>query len=139
MEIIYPWLAGSEEIPQPSRQALAQAVRNSLAVLAQDSPGSAVEVRIPPYAAVQCISGPVHTRGTPPNVVEAPPKLWLQLVCGILPAALCADGNSRTIHIGDDPLAYLDPTSLHQKLTISGSRALEVVHLLPLVSFSSPH
>ena len=45
-------------------------VKASLALLADIYPGKAIEVRIPPYAAVQCGEGPKHTRGTPPNVVE---------------------------------------------------------------------
>src|SRR4051794_17927879 len=64
---------------EPGRDELAQAVRGSLRALAQLAPGAAVEVRVPPFAAVQCIAGPRHTRGTPPNVVETDPKTWLQL------------------------------------------------------------
>jgi hypothetical protein len=64
---------------EPGRAEVAQAVRSSLRALAQLAPGAAVEVRVPPFAAVQCIAGPRHTRGTPPNVVETDPKTWLQL------------------------------------------------------------
>jgi hypothetical protein len=53
-----------------------------LGVLAGRAPGRAVEVRVPPYAAVQCIEGPRHTRGTPPNVVETDPVTWIALAAG---------------------------------------------------------
>ncbi|MEI6216451.1 MAG: sterol carrier family protein [Actinomycetes bacterium] len=49
---------------------LLQEVKGILAQLSALAPGHAVEVRIPPYSAVQCVAGPKHTRGTPPNVVE---------------------------------------------------------------------
>lgn len=57
-------------------------VKSSLAQLAEIYPGKAIEVRIPPYAAVQCGDGPKHTRGTPPNVIEMDAHTWLQLVNG---------------------------------------------------------
>jgi hypothetical protein len=57
-------------------------VKSSLALLAEIYPGKAIEVRIPPYAAVQCGDGPKHTRGTPPNVIEMEAQTWLQLVAG---------------------------------------------------------
>lgn len=62
----------------------AQAVRTSLRWLAQNNPGKAVEIRVPPYAAVQAIGGLTHTRGTPPNVVETDPTTWLGLVVGTI-------------------------------------------------------
>jgi hypothetical protein len=71
------WLDG--EGPEPARTELAQAVRLSLRTLAQAAPGATVEVRVPPFAAVQCVAGPRHTRGTPPNVVETDPRTWLEL------------------------------------------------------------
>lgn len=70
--------------PPPARPALAQAVRLSLRTLAQVAPGRSVEVRVPPFAAVQCVAGPRHTRGTPPNVVETDPRTWLELATGSL-------------------------------------------------------
>lgn len=70
--------------PVPARDTLAQAVRLSLRMLAQIAPGATVEVRVPPFAAVQCIAGPRHTRGTPPNVVETDPRTWLELATGRL-------------------------------------------------------
>jgi len=45
-------------------------VKELLAQISAIAPGHAVELRIPPYSAIQCIEGPKHTRGTPPNVVE---------------------------------------------------------------------
>ncbi|MFC7219591.1 sterol carrier family protein [Streptomyces polyrhachis] len=64
------------------RQALAAAVRVTADALAVKAPGGAVEVRIPPFAVVQCAEGPRHTRGTPPNVVETDPLTWLRLASG---------------------------------------------------------
>jgi uncharacterized protein (TIGR03083 family) len=65
---------------QPEPRALKLVVKELTAVLAQRHPGKSVEVRVPPYTAVQCVEGPRHTRGTPPNVVEADPVAWV-LVC----------------------------------------------------------
>jgi hypothetical protein len=59
-----------------------EAVKQSLALLVERSPGRAIEVRIPPYAAVQCGDGPTHTRGTPPNVIEMNAETWLALASG---------------------------------------------------------
>lgn len=67
---------------EPERRVLAHAVRLSLRTLAQDAPGGSVEVRVPPFAAVQCLPGPHHTRGTPPNVVETDARTWLELATG---------------------------------------------------------
>ena len=53
-----------------------------LKLLVAKAPGHAVEVRVPPYGAVQCIEGPRHTRGTPGAVVELPPELWIDLALG---------------------------------------------------------
>lgn len=63
---------------------LATAVRFTLQVLAEKHPGATLEVRVPPYGAVQCLEGPKHTRGTPPNVIEMPTEVWLQLASGTL-------------------------------------------------------
>ena len=59
-----------------------EAVKQTLAALVEKSPGRAIEVRIPPYAAVQCGAGPTHTRGTPANVIEMDAETWLALVQG---------------------------------------------------------
>lgn len=61
---------------------LRDAVRFLLEELAAQAPGRSVEVRVPPYGAVQCVEGPRHTRGTPPNVVEIDPMTWVSLAVG---------------------------------------------------------
>ncbi|WP_030251623.1 MULTISPECIES: maleylpyruvate isomerase family mycothiol-dependent enzyme [unclassified Streptomyces] len=66
------------------RQALAAATRLLADALAVKAPGGSTEVRVPPYAVVQCVEGPRHTRGTPPNVVETDPLTWLRLATGRL-------------------------------------------------------
>ena len=66
------------------RTTLALAVRYTLQLLAEQAPGGTVEVRVPPYAAVQCVEGPKHTRGTPPNVIETDAATWLALATGDL-------------------------------------------------------
>ena len=60
----------------------ATAVRYLLEELAERAPGNSVEVRVPPLGATQCIEGPRHTRGTPPNVVEMTPAVWFGLATG---------------------------------------------------------
>jgi len=57
-------------------------VKATLALLTERAPGRAIEVRIPPYAAVQCGDGPTHTRGTPANVIEMDAQTWLALARG---------------------------------------------------------
>ncbi|MEU9980273.1 sterol carrier family protein [Streptomyces sp. NPDC050856] len=64
------------------RQALAACARLLADALAVKAPGGSVEVRVPPYAVVQCVAGPRHTRGTPPNVVETDPLTWIRLATG---------------------------------------------------------
>lgn len=98
--------------PAPDRAQLADAVRLTARTLAAAAPGASVEVRIPPFVAVQCIAGPRHTRGTPPNVVETDPWTWLRLVTGLtrVPDAEAAGA-----------------------LTLSGARAGEIGQWMPLV------
>ncbi|OZC88389.1 hypothetical protein CH282_09690 [Rhodococcus sp. 06-418-1B] len=98
--------------PKPPRSALADAVRTTARTLAQVAPGSSVEVRVPPFVAVQCIVGPRHTRGTPPNVVETDPRTWLEVATGV--------------RAFDDALN-------DGSITASGSRASEVGHWLPIL------
>lgn len=96
--------------PQRGREALARvleahtmdtddvrdAVRFLLEELATRAPGSTVEVRVPPHAAVQCVEGPRHTRGTPPNVVEIDPMTWVALATGRVEwADAVAEGHVR--------------------------------------------
>jgi hypothetical protein len=111
---IADWLR-DESHPAPDRDALAAAVRLTARTLATVAPGASVEVRIPPFAAVQCISGPRHTRGTPPNVVETDARTWLLLATGLLP---------------------LEGAKATAALTLSGSRAGEIGHWLPLFDVS---
>jgi uncharacterized SCP-like protein len=111
---VVDWLR-DESHPAPDREALAAAVRLTARTLAGVAPGATVEVRIPPFAAVQCIAGPRHTRGTPPNVVEADPRTWLLLATGLLP---------------------LEDAHAAGTLTLSGSRAGEIGHWLPLFDVS---
>jgi hypothetical protein len=64
------------------RETTATAVRYLLQLLAERAPGNTVEVRVPPFGAVQAIEGPRHTRGTPPNVIETDAVTWLALATG---------------------------------------------------------
>jgi hypothetical protein len=108
--LVGPWLE-DPSASEPTRAEVADAVRTSARTLAQVAPGSSVEVRVPPFVAVQCIQGPRHTRGTPPNVVETNPRTWLLLVTGQL--ELVDAINSGLV-------------------TASGSRARDIEHWLPL-------
>ena len=101
--------------PAPDRGALATAVRLTARTLAEVTPGASVAVRIPPFAAVQCISGPRHTRGTPPNVVETDSRTWLLLATGLL---------------------SLEEAKGTGALTLSGSRSGEIGQWLPLIAVS---
>ena len=69
------------------RSALATATRTLAEVLTALAPGRSVEVRVPPFVAVQAIEGPRHTRGTPPNVVETDPLTWVRVAAGRVPFA----------------------------------------------------
>lgn len=71
------WARGSTD-----PDVIATAVRYTVEELAVRAPGRSVEVRVPPYAAAQCIAGPTHRRGTPSNVVETDPGTWLDLAVG---------------------------------------------------------
>lgn len=105
------WLH-DESAPAPDRSGLATAVRLTARTLAAQAPGASVELRIPPFAAVQCISGPRHTRGNPPNVVETDARTWLLLASGLQSVA-------EAIACG--------------ALLASGSRSGEIADWLPLV------
>jgi hypothetical protein len=106
------WLR-DESDAAPERDALAMAVRLTARTLAAVAPGRSVEVRIPPFVAVQCVSGPVHTRGTPPNVVETDPRTWLLLATGLL---------------------SFEAAKTTGSLRLSGSRAAEIEQWLPLIA-----
>jgi Bacterial SCP ortholog len=105
------WLR-DETQPDPAREELAAAVRLTARTLAAAAPGASVELRIPPFVAVQCISGLQHRRGTPPNVAETDPRTWLLIATGLLRAADAVESGV---------------------LQLSGSRAAEIAAYLPLV------
>lgn len=65
-------------------QKILDEVKSTLALLSAKAPGRAIEVRVPPYAAVQCGDGQTHTRGTPPNTIEMNADTWLALASGQL-------------------------------------------------------
>ncbi|HEX2073933.1 MAG TPA: sterol carrier family protein [Geodermatophilus sp.] len=90
LEPVRPWLAGEAE--QPPRAVVGAAVKTSARWLAQQVPGRSVELRVPPHVAVQCVPGPRHTRGTPPNVVETDAATWLRLAAGLLDWAAAVAG-----------------------------------------------
>jgi uncharacterized protein (TIGR03083 family) len=90
------------------RAALASAVRTLAEILAAQAPGRSVELRVPPFIAVQAIPGPRHTRGTPPNVVETDPVTWLRLATGRADfAAAVASGSVRASGTRADLAPYL--------------------------------
>lgn len=93
------------------RATLATAVRFTLEELGERAPGRSVEVRVPPFGAVQCIDGPRHTRGTPPNVTETDAATWLGLATGEIAWAEVAETGA---------------------LQVSGTRA-DLSELLPLL------
>lgn len=101
--------SASEREPVPLRRpALAAAVRLLAEAFAAQAPGRSVEVRVPPFVAVQAIAGPRHTRGTPPNVVETDPLTWLRLASGRLAFAdAVRDGAVRASGNRADLSAYL--------------------------------
>ena len=107
---VRPWVEGAA--PEPPRADVAAAVRLTARTLAAAAPRASVEVRVPPFVAVQCIAGPRHTRGTPPNVVETDPRTWLRLVTG---------------------LTNLEQAAADGSLRVSGARAAEIAAWLPLV------
>jgi hypothetical protein len=107
------WQADSEGVDRPT---LATAVRFSLEELAARVPGPTTEVRVPPFGAIQCLPGPRHTRGTPPNVVETDAQTWLGLVLGLT--------------------TWADEMSAG-KVRASGQRA-DLSTVLPLAGLSAP-
>lgn len=110
VEAIAAWLKGEGE--KPGRVLLARACRLTARTLAEELPGHAVELRVPPFVAVQLIEGPRHTRGTPPNVVETDAETWLRLATG---------------------LTTFDAEVDAGRVDASGSRAGEVARGLPVV------
>ncbi|WP_328318350.1 maleylpyruvate isomerase family mycothiol-dependent enzyme [Streptomyces sp. NBC_00388] len=98
------------EIPYDPK-ALAACTRLLADALAARAPGASTEVRIPPYAVVQCVEGPRHTRGTPPNVVETDPLSWIRLATGRTQWQQAVDG----------------------ALVVAGGERADLSHLLPLM------
>lgn len=91
--VVHAWDSGTT----PWRTDLALAVRGLAERLAEQAPGRHVELRVPPFTAVQCVAGPRHTRGTPPNVVEVQPLPFVALCTGRLAwADAAADGRALT-------------------------------------------
>lgn len=76
-QAVQAWRAGDR-----SRTVRATAVRYTLSLLAERHPGHSVEIRVPPFGAVQAIAGPRHTRGTPPAVIETDADTWISLATG---------------------------------------------------------
>ena len=76
--------AGADAGTPVPRSTLATAVRYSLEEVTARAPGNSVEVRVPPFGVTQCVEGPRHTRGTPPNVIECDAATWLAMVSGQL-------------------------------------------------------
>jgi hypothetical protein len=92
----------------PQREALRGAVIHALGLLEALAPGRSVEVRVPPFGAVQCIAGLRHTRGTPPNVVETDARTWVMLATGRTEwADAVADGAVRASGQRADLAPYL--------------------------------
>ena len=93
---------------EPERAVLRDAVRALLAELSRRAPGRSVEVRIPPFGAIQCVAGPRHTRGTPPNVVETDPVTWVLLATERVSwADALRDGRLRASGIRTDLTEFL--------------------------------
>ena len=75
-------LSHSYSVDSMRDQQILEDVKQTLELLTTKAPGRAIEVRVPPYAAVQCGDGPTHTRGTPANVIEMDAQTWLALANG---------------------------------------------------------
>src|SRR5699024_3328199 len=89
------WAAQAEPHAGPAAGAtVATAGRFALEELAARAEGNSVEVRVPPFGVTQCIAGPRHTRGTPPNVVETSAEVWLGLVTGSTDFATALEAGS---------------------------------------------
>ena len=78
------WLEAGVPASGVPRAVTATAVRYTLEEVTARAPGNSVEVRVPPFGVTQCVEGPRHTRGTPPNVIECDAATWLAMVTGRL-------------------------------------------------------
>ncbi|MEJ2862640.1 sterol carrier family protein [Actinomycetospora flava] len=112
---VAPWVRDPEAHERPPRPVLAAAVRSSLRTLEHTAPGHSVEVRVPPFGAVQCIEGPRHTRGTPPNVVETDAATWLALALGLLSWDEAAERVSASGHRAAEIARWLPVVDVHQR------------------------
>ncbi|GAB3563463.1 sterol carrier family protein [Spelaeicoccus albus] len=99
------WKSGARD-----RTTVALAVRFCLEEITARAPGNSVELRVPPHGVTQCVAGPRHTRGTPPNVIEMDADTWLGLATGTV---------------------NWDEAAADRKLSASGVRA-DVSEWLPL-------
>jgi hypothetical protein len=91
-----------------------ESVKATLRQLAKLAPGKAIEVRVPPYAAIQCGDGPTHTRGTPPNTIEMNAQTWLALAEGTLSwREALISGEVRAFGVRADLSAFL-PLSIEK-------------------------
>ncbi len=92
----------------PERIIEKAAVKATLERLTEIAPGNSVEVRVPPYAAVQVVEGVRHRRGTPPALVESDARTWLLLAAGRLAwADALASGELRASGERSDLSAHL--------------------------------
>ncbi|WP_342661958.1 sterol carrier family protein [Corynebacterium lubricantis] len=112
VEAIQEWIRDPDNAKTPSRAEIANAVRRTARAVAAEIPGHSVELRVPPFVAVQCVEGPRHTRGTPPNVVEMVPATWLRVATG---------------------LTTLEVEWEAGRIDASGTRAFEVGEGLPVI------
>lgn len=83
--------------------AISSEVKKILNIIKELSPGGLVELRIPPYAAIQCVAGGNHKRGTPPNTVEMSGQVLIKLIND--PSSwnhLCAQGEIAASGINSD-------------------------------------
>jgi hypothetical protein len=107
-EAVTQALAALDQGVEPERPVLRDAVRALLTELSRRAPGRSVEVRIPPFGAIQCVPGPRHTRGTPPNVVETDPVTWILLATERVSwADAVRDGRLRASGIRTDLSEFL--------------------------------
>lgn len=112
VDAISAWIREPQHNEKPARGQLADAVRRTARALAAELPGHSVELRVPPFVAVQCVEGPRHARGTPPNVVETDPQTWLRLATGI---------------------STFDDEISAGTVDASGSRATDIIAALPVI------
>ncbi|KRE40854.1 sterol carrier family protein [Knoellia sp. Soil729] len=102
------WASAQRGGAGTDRATTALAVRFTLEELETRAPGRSVEVRVPPFGAVQCIEGLQHRRGTPPNVIETDAATWLALAVGrVDPAGAAGQGALRVSGTRADLTAYL--------------------------------